>query len=508
MEYDVFISCKSEDYKYAEEIYNFLKENGFNTFLANKELRQMGDSEYRRAISQALKSTYHLIVFASNAEYIDSTWVYYEWDWFLEAKIKGKKQGQLLSILKDVNIDDVNADLWKYESKTFENYKESLLSYIETPAYLQRKKEAEEKARLAEEKRKQEKEAALRREKILKEIKEETTDYERHSFNLDSLALKIIKKKNIAPSFTEDYTRIPNKHIIPDANPQKERFGVELQINPKISFLSSRDPLKPIKDSASIFAPSEVSKNDFMIVQVFLYPWIEENLVLAKAKDVDPDAVRKNFTPLDVPLKNGDKVTAHLQMSGKGLELDETDIEMIWQDHYTDCQFSVYVPEDYKPQSVVGTVTLSVNGAPAGRMTFKSKIVDVPRLLYAEIVSHKFNKIFISYSHLDEDKVKFIHQAYEALKVDHFFDRAYLKPGDVYPEKIKKYIASADLFILCWSENAKNSDYVQLEIEDAMKRAYPGIDMDKATLAIHPLDIDPHAELPKEMNKVYNFGRI
>jgi len=49
---------------------------------------------------------------------------------------------------------------------------------------------------------------------------------------------------------------------------------------------------------------------------------------------------------------------------------------------------------------------------------------------------------------------------------------------------------------------------VHLEIEDAMKRAYPGIDMDKATLAIHPLDIDPHAELPEEMNKVYNFGRI
>lgn len=197
MEYDVFISCKSEDYKYAEEIYYFLKNNGFNTFLANKELRQMGDSEYRRAISQALKSTYHLIVFASNADYIDSEWVYYEWDWFLVAKIKGKKQGQLLSILKDVNIDDVNGDLWKYESKTFENYKDSLLSYIETPAYLQRKKEAEEKERLAEEKRKQEKEAEQRREKILKEIKEETNDFMRHSSNLDSVALKIIEKKKV-----------------------------------------------------------------------------------------------------------------------------------------------------------------------------------------------------------------------------------------------------------------------------------------------------------------------
>lgn len=155
MKYDVFISCKSEDYKYAEEIYNFLIENGFKTFLASKELRRIGNSEFRRAISQALKSTYHLIVFASNAEYIDSDWVYYEWDWFLVAKIKGKKQGQLLSILKDIHIDDVNEDLWKYESITFENYKDSLLSYVETPAYLQRKRERIENATL-EEKRKQE----------------------------------------------------------------------------------------------------------------------------------------------------------------------------------------------------------------------------------------------------------------------------------------------------------------------------------------------------------------
>lgn len=57
MEYDVFISCKSEDYIYAEEIYEFLTENGVQTFLASRELRKLGDSEYRRAISQALKST-------------------------------------------------------------------------------------------------------------------------------------------------------------------------------------------------------------------------------------------------------------------------------------------------------------------------------------------------------------------------------------------------------------------------------------------------------------------
>lgn len=293
-----------------------------------------------------------------------------------------------------------------------------------------------------------------------------------------------------------------------DIEKEKELFSHEYRYYIEEIQTQKEELRKTQNVNSSIYAPAEISREDFILIQVYLYKDEEQEKVAAKAKEVDPDAVRKNFTPLDVPVKNGDKVTAHLQMSGKGLEPDEMDIEMIWRDHYTDCQFSVYITEDYKPQSVVGTVTLSINGAPAGRMTFKSKIVDAPRSLYAEIVSHKFNKIFISYSHLDEDKVKFIHQAYEALNVDHFFDRAYLKPGDVYPEKIKNYIASADLFILCWSENAKNSDYVHLEIEDAMKRAYPGIDMDKATLAIHPLDIDPHAELPEEMNKVYNFGRI
>lgn len=166
MEYDVFISCKSEDYRYAEEIYNFLRENGFNVFLANKELRQMGDSEYRKSISQALKSTYHLIVFASKTDYVDSTWVYYEWDWFLVAKIKGKKPGQILSILKDISIDDINADLWKYESKSFYNYKESLLAYVETPAHLKRKEEERRIAKLEEEKINKQKEEVKRKERI------------------------------------------------------------------------------------------------------------------------------------------------------------------------------------------------------------------------------------------------------------------------------------------------------------------------------------------------------
>lgn len=224
MNYDVFISCKSEDYKYAEKIYDFLKNNGINTFLASTELRQMGESEYRRVISQAMKSTYHIIVFASNADYIDSTWVYYEWDMFLTAKLKGRKQGQILTILKDVEVDDINMDLWKYESFTFENYKERILSYVETPISLQRKLEAKEKERLENERKKIEEAKKQEIERKKKELIELAEDYHQKMSALQSIEgrkiLHILKELGV----TDRKCPVCNE-IVPVSKPFCARCG-------------------------------------------------------------------------------------------------------------------------------------------------------------------------------------------------------------------------------------------------------------------------------------------
>lgn len=224
MNYDVFISCKSEDYKYAEKIYDFLRNNGINTFLASTELRQMGESEYRRVISQAMKSTYHIIVFASNADYIDSTWVYYEWDMFLTAKLKGRKQGQILTILKDVEVDDINMDLWKYESFTFENYKERILSYVETPISLHRKLEAKEKERLENERKKIEEAKKQEIERKKKELIELAEDYHQKMSALQSIEgrkiLHILKELGV----TDRKCPVCNE-IVPVSKPFCARCG-------------------------------------------------------------------------------------------------------------------------------------------------------------------------------------------------------------------------------------------------------------------------------------------
>lgn len=202
MNYDVFISCKSEDYQYAEEIYNFLKESGITVFLASTELRRLGESEYRKAISSALKAAHHMIVFASKPDYIDARWVYYEWDMFVNAKLKGFKPGNIVTILKDFALDDINMDLWKYESMTLDDYQDRIIPYVET---------AESKARMQELENQRQKEAEkqqLEQAKIEKQIKLKrelvglAEDYKKKLTNLSVDIAKIKDKRREAENIT------------------------------------------------------------------------------------------------------------------------------------------------------------------------------------------------------------------------------------------------------------------------------------------------------------------
>ena len=182
---------------------------------------------------------------------------------------------------------------------------------------------------------------------------------------------------------------------------------------------------------------------------------------------------------------------------------------VVWQASFTKCSFDYFVPKDIDVDELSCVAMLTVNGVPVGEMRFITRIVDAPRQLNPEIIAHKYNKVFISYSHQDESKVKFLHEGLELGAVPHFFDRKYLKAGDVFPQVIQDYINSADLFILCWSENASKSEYVQKERLQALERAFPQIKPEQeAKLRIYPMSIEPRAELPSDMKENYHFGEI
>ena len=259
---------------------------------------------------------------------------------------------------------------------------------------------------------------------------------------------------------------------------------------------------------SSIFAPSEVKPKTHMLVQVYLHLFGETEKVKTLAQESDKNAERRDYIPLQCKLKKGDKVDVLLNIYGESLLMSDKK-NVVWQGSFTKCSFDCFVPKDIDVDELSCVAILTVNGVPVGEMRFITRIVDAPRQLNPEIIAHKYNKVFISYSHQDESKVKFLHEGLELGAVPHFFDRKYLKAGDVFPQVIQDYINSADLFILCWSENASKSEYVQKERLQALERAFPQVKPEQeAKLRIYPMSIEPRAELPTDMKENYHFGEI
>ena len=259
---------------------------------------------------------------------------------------------------------------------------------------------------------------------------------------------------------------------------------------------------------SSIFAPAEIKRKSHLQVQVYLHLYEESEKVKSLAQESDKNAERRDYIPLSLKLRKGDKVDVEFNVYTETRLMSERK-SIIWQGSFTKCSFDYFVPKDIDVEELSCVALLSVNGVPIGEMRFITKVIEKPRQLNPEIIAHKYSKVFISYSHQDESKVKFLHEGLELGSVPHFFDRKYLKAGDVFPQVIQDYINSADLFILCWSENASKSEYVQKERLLALERAFPQVQPENAAkLRIYPMNIEPRAELPSDMKNYYHFGEI
>ena len=288
------------------------------------------------------------------------------------------------------------------------------------------------------------------------------------------------------------------------APPQREIFMDKLSFWERIKKLFGSNN----KKAKEVCAPAELKKKSHMLTQVYLHLAEETEDVAYLAKESQADAVRREYIPLDCMLKKGDRVDVNINIFGSTLLM--TDNKSIkWEGSYNKCSFDFFVPEDIDVDELSCRILLKVNHAMVGEMIFITKIVDSPRNLNPNIITHRYKKVFISYSHKDRDKVQYLANAFRLQQIDYFFDRDYLRAGDVYPQVIRDYIDSADLFILCWSENAAHSDYVDKERRQALQRAYPNVrPIGMAQLTIYPLSIEPRAQLPADMKEIYNFEEI
>lgn len=129
MEYDIFISCKSEDYELARSIYTFLVNKGYSVFLADTELRRTRRANFGNVIDEALEKAKHFVLFSSNSDYVKSTYVEAEWRTFLEELRCGRKNGNILTIRKGFDVVDLPISLRRYTSFTYDEF-QSIIDYL------------------------------------------------------------------------------------------------------------------------------------------------------------------------------------------------------------------------------------------------------------------------------------------------------------------------------------------------------------------------------------------
>ncbi len=315
----------------------------------------------------------------------------------------------------------------------------------------------------------------------------------------------------------DDYTYSvrPNHHKEESPNtyqPQYNHTHLQAPESTKRSFWSrlfGRKEKKAESDIvySSVYAPAEVKPKSHLLVQVYLHLIEEEEHVAQLAVESDKRATRCYYEALQTNLKRGDTVNVELNIYGEAL-LFNAKKDIRWIGKFSKASFDYFVPAGLDLEDLSCEINLYANDVIVGNMTFITKIAEQPLKLNAEIISHSFKRIFISYAHQDAKTANNFALAYKAQGVNYFFDRDKLKAGDVFEEKIFEYIDSADLFILCWSANAAKSDYVDKELARALQHAYPQRNINDATLKIYPISIPPRAELPKRLSGIYNFEEV
>ena len=77
----------------------------------------------------------------------------------------------------------------------------------------------------------------------------------------------------------------------------------------------------------------------------------------------------------------------------------------------------------------------------------------------------KPQRVFISYSRADRQRVAGIATLLEALKHDVFMDQRSILPGKRWKDKLKEELQAADVVLVFWTRNAARSEWVRREYE-------------------------------------------
>ncbi|MFZ3169413.1 MAG: HEAT repeat domain-containing protein [Candidatus Methanoperedens sp.] len=192
-----------------------------------------------------------------------------------------------------------------------------------------------------------------------------------------------------------------------------------------------------------------------------------------------------------------------VKLKGKHLKVDPSESEFVWKGERNLVNFLVEVLADAPEEWTVLTYEVFIEGI---RVAF----IPLDLEITSSIKSDKRNIAIIEPAHTafasyaSQDKLRVLDRVAAVrisagLKI--FMDCLSIHPGEEWKKRLESEIETRDIFLLFWSVNAKNSEWVTWEWKTALVRKR------ESAIQLHPLQTVTEAPPPEELKK-FHFGDV
>jgi hypothetical protein len=221
-----------------------------------------------------------------------------------------------------------------------------------------------------------------------------------------------------------------------------------------------------------VFAPDRGGRKQSAILQVFLHAPDERQQAEADAVKYDPETKGRGHKSLVLDARVGTIFAFVVEI--EGFEFREGKDTLLWTGRPQAATFPFDVPKGCKLGQHAGTVRISKDEMPVGKIDFQVELVRDAPLAPTQPVGKEarfYSSCFCSYSKFDEVEMLKRLQGMKAIAPDMetFVDVLDLRPGDKWNPKIFEAIDKSDIFVVFWSKNACDSKWVKKESRYALK---------------------------------------
>jgi hypothetical protein len=224
-------------------------------------------------------------------------------------------------------------------------------------------------------------------------------------------------------------------------------------------------------------------KGNWLLIDLYAYEDAFRHLVDEAIAQAEEPMQEKQSGYRQV--QEGQRISVNLRSPDIGF--DELQ-EMPWAGGFLDFSFAAEIPQDYAKEKILFIASVSLDGIPVTKLNFIAAVKG--EKAPAEIERKDIRSAFVSYASTDREAVTLLIMGMKKVnpKMDLFFDVENISTGSYWEDVLKKEILDRDILFLCWSRNARTSEWVDREWRYAYEQK--GID------AVEPLPLEPPENCP------------